>query len=163
MNAVIGAVSGALGDISPTGQLESIRLDGDTVKVMVNNGDRQLPLSITYMEPSSYPRSGCLILCDEDRFSCKLSAASERFQDSAALSAVLAKVSLSQPQLCKHAVCSKLHMLCGKANLMSTLNLPFPRHCFQLLHGYCTPQQLRYCSSHCQYCIGLVAFQHRRS
>jgi hypothetical protein len=62
------------------------------VKVVVNDGDRQLPVSITYMEPSSYPRSGCLILCDEDKFSCKLSAASERFQDSAALSAVLAKV-----------------------------------------------------------------------
>ncbi|WIA29416.1 hypothetical protein OEZ86_011919 [Tetradesmus obliquus] len=92
MEAVIGAVGAALGDISPTGQLESIRLDGDTVKVVVNTGEQQLPVSITYMEPSSYPRSGCLILCDEERLSCKLSAASERFQDAAALSAVLAKI-----------------------------------------------------------------------
>jgi hypothetical protein len=96
MEAVVSAVSSALGDISPTGQLESIRLDGDTVRVVVNTDDQQLPVSITYMEPSSYPRSGCLILCDEDRFSCKLSAASERFQENAALSAVLAKVSKTQ-------------------------------------------------------------------
>lgn len=92
---MVCALCAALGDISPTGQLAGIRVDGDaTVKLIINDADgRQLPtISIMYVEAANYPKCGALVLSDDGNYAEKLSSISERFQDSAPLSAVLAKV-----------------------------------------------------------------------
>ncbi len=109
MDLAIQAVVGSLAEISPTGQLVSLKKDGDTAALVVS-GQGQQRITITYMEPSEYPRSGVLVLAEgDDKLAEKLARISERFHECAPLTAVLAKVGvfcLLPCMLCSFVLCA---------------------------------------------------------
>lgn len=87
----------SLSELSPTSQIQSITIDGDAVTVTMADADGQkLRVNLTYVEPVAYPRTSCLILLEDqdNRYADKISRLSERFQENAALTAVLTKARL---------------------------------------------------------------------
>lgn len=97
LKAAVELFKDSLSDICPTGQIQSLTADGDAVAATFADVEgKRLRLSLTYLEPESYPRSGCLVLLEdqENRYAERISSLSERFQDNAALATVLSKVSL---------------------------------------------------------------------
>lgn len=97
LKAAVELFKESLADICPTGQIQSLTADVDAVSAVFADVDgKRLRVSLTYLEPGSYPRSGCLVLLEdpENRYAERISSLSERFQENAALASVISKASL---------------------------------------------------------------------
>jgi hypothetical protein len=79
--------------IVPGGQLQRVTLEDETVGVrLATENGSMVDVNIMYMEPSSYPSSGVLVVCSDDKHEARVGRLSERFQEKAPLAAVISKV-----------------------------------------------------------------------
>jgi len=107
---VVRGVAGALGEIFPTGDLLKLTLDDGSVVAGFRSGETgaRSTVTVVYSDPGAYPGSSALVMA-EGGAGERLEGLSEKFQDRAPLTSVLAKVGLPALHLLgrrPHARCS---------------------------------------------------------